>query len=80
MLKRKYREILFFQHQLVKNLKTVKQLNTNQNLLIALDLCQPHYQVSLITYLKLTKKNGKDAKKENKTNRYAILLGLKIIN
>ena len=30
----------------------VKQLHTGQSLLIALDLCQPHYQNLLITYLK----------------------------
>ena len=49
-------------------------------MLIALDLCQPHYQVSLITYAKFTKENAKDARKEEKSNQYAILLGLKIIN
>ena len=48
--------------------------------MIALDLCQPHYQVLLITYLKSTKKNAKDAKKEEKSNQYAISLSLKIIN
>ena len=48
--------------------------------MIALDLCQPHYQVLLITSLKFTKKSAKDAKKEEKSNQYAILLGLKIIN
>ena len=49
-------------------------------MLIALDLCQPHYQVSLITYLKFTIENAKDARKEEKSNQYAILLGLKIVN
>ena len=49
-------------------------------MLIALDLCQPHYQVSLITYPKFTKENAKDARKEEKSNQYAILLGLKIVN
>ena len=34
----------------------------------------------LIPYLKFTKKNVKDARKEEKSNQYAILLGLKIIN
>ena len=51
-----------------------------KSLLIVLDLCQPHYQVLLITYLKFTKKNAKDARKEEKSNQYAILLVLKIIN
>ena len=54
----------------------VKQLHTNENLLIALDLCQPHFQVSLITYLKFTAKNV-----EIKTvNQHVILVGLKIID
>ena len=35
--------------------------------MIALDLCQPHYQVLLITYLKFTKKSVKDASKEGKS-------------
>ena len=34
----------------------------------------------MITYLKFTKKNTKDAKKEEKSNQHAILLGLNIIN
>ena len=34
----------------------------------------------LITYLKFTKKNAKYAKKEEKSNQYAILLGLRITN
>ena len=41
----------------------------------ALDLYQPHYQVTLITYLKFTKNNAKDARKEEKSNQDAILLG-----
>ena len=53
---------------------------TLDNSMIALDLCQSHYQVLLITCLKFTKKNAKDARKGGKTNKYAILLGLKIIN
>ena len=44
------------------------------------DLCQPNYQNLLITYLKFTKKNAKDVRKEKKSNQYAILLGLKTIN
>ena len=44
----------------------------------ALDLCQPHYKVLLITYLKFAKKNAKDVRKEEKSNQYAILLDLKI--
>ena len=74
------KNILLFQYQLVKTLIKVKQLHTNQRLLIALDLCQPHYQVLLITYLKFTKNNAKDARKEEKLNQYTILLNLKIIN
>ena len=58
----------------------VKQLRTGESILIALDLFQPHYQVLLITYLKLTKKNVKDARKEEKSNQCAILLRLKILN
>ena len=58
----------------------VQQLQTNQSLLIALDLCRSHYQSLLKTYLKFTKKNAKDARKEEKSNQYTILLGLKIIN
>ena len=48
--------------------------------MIALGLCQSHYQVLFITCLKFTKKNAKDARKGGKSNKYAILLGLKIIN
>ena len=47
---------------------------------MALDLCQPHYQDLLITYLKFTKMNAKDATKEKKSNQYEILLSLKIMN
>ena len=54
----------------------VKQLHTSQNLLIALDSCRPHYQVSLIIYQKFTAKNV-----EIKiVHQSVILLGLKIIN
>ena len=35
----------------------VKQLHTNRILLIALDVCQPHYQNLLIIYLKFIVKN-----------------------
>ena len=77
MLKRKYREIYYiFQYQLVKNLIMVKQLRTDEILLIALDLCRPYYQVLLIICLKFTTKNV-----EIKTvNQHAILLGLTIIH
>ena len=40
--------------------------------MIALDLCQPHYQVLLINYLKFTKNNAKNARKEKKTNQIII--------
>ena len=38
------------------------------------------HQSLLITYLKFTKMNAKDVRKEEKLNQYAILLGLKKIN
>ena len=57
----------------------VKQLRTNQSLLIILDLCQLHYQIMLITYLKLTKKNAKHAWIEKILNQSAISLAKKII-
>ena len=54
----------------------VKQLHTNQSLLIALDVCRPHYQVSLLIYLKFTTKNV-----ERKiANLSVILLVLKMTN
>ena len=34
--------------------------------MIALDLCQANHQILLITYLKFTKKNSKDVRKEKK--------------
>ena len=58
----------------------VKQLNTNQSLLTALDLWRTNYQILLITYLKFIAKSVKDAKNEKKLNQYANLLGLKITN
>ena len=58
----------------------IKQLHTSYSLLIALDLCQTNYQILLINYLKFTKKNAKDARKEKKSSQNVILLGLKIIN
>ena len=69
-----------FSAPIKKNLITLKQLRINQSLLIALDLCQINYQILLTTYLKFTKKNAKDARKEEKLNQYAILLELTIIN
>ena len=54
----------------------VKQLHTNQSLLIALDLCQPHYPNLLIIYLKF---KAKDI--EIKTANLSVSLkDLKIIN
>ena len=58
----------------------IKQLHTSWSLLIASDLIRPHYQSLLITYLKFTKKNVKDARKEEKSNQCAVLLELKTIN
>ena len=57
----------------------IKQLHTNLSLLIVLDLCQLHYQILLITYLKLTKMNVKHAWKEKILNQNVSLLGMKII-
>ena len=54
----------------------VKQLPTN----LPLDLCRPDNKVLFIIYSKFTKRNAKDARKEKKSNQYAISLGLKIIN
>ena len=45
--------------------------------MITLDLCRPGLVDNLS---EITKKNAKDAKKEEKSNQYVILLGLKIIN
>ena len=53
-LEKMQRNILLFQYQLVKNLIMVKQLRTDESLLIALDLGRPYYQVLLIIYLKFT--------------------------
>ena len=47
--------------------------------MIALDLLIVHYETLLIIHLRFTKKNAEDAKKEEKSNLYAILLDLKII-
>ena len=44
------KNILLFQNQLKNNLIIVKQLHTNESLLVALDLCQPHYQNWLNIY------------------------------
>ena len=74
------RNILLFQYQLKKKMIMVKQSHINYNLLITLDLCQPHYEVLLITYLKFIKKNAKHARKEKIFNQNVILLSLKIIN
>ena len=55
----------------------VKKLHTNQSLLIALDLCQPHYQVLLITYLKLIKKKCKGCKEKRKIKSECDFIGIK---
>ena len=52
----------------VLNVKNVKEYGSNL-----------HYQVLLIAYLKLTKKNAKHTWKEKILNQNVILLGLKII-
>ena len=38
----------------------IKQLHTNESLVIDFDLCQPHYQVLLILFLKFTTKSLKN--------------------
>ena len=50
MVRRKYRKR--YQYQLKKSLVMVKQLHTNSNLFVALDLCQLHYQNLLDIYQK----------------------------
>ena len=60
-----------------KNVTIVKQLHTS--LSIVLDLCQIRYQILLITYLKLTKKNGNHALMEKLINKNVILLDMKIV-
>ena len=54
----------------------VKQLHTNEILLITLDLCRLYYQFLLIIYLKFTAKNVKI----KTMNLSVILLDLKITN
>ena len=44
-----WKNISLFLYQLKKNAIIIKQLHTNLNLLIFLDLCQLHYQNLLIT-------------------------------
>ena len=44
------------------------------------DLCKVNYQTLLIAYLKLTKKNARNAWEKTKLNRNVILLGQKIID
>ena len=66
-------------NKLLFQYKLVKQLRTYSSLLIALDLSGPPYEVLLITYMEFAKKKVQDVRKE-KSNQYAILLGLKIIN
>ena len=48
--------------------------------MIALDLCQPHYQRLLLTYVKFTRKNANHAKKDEKSSQNAIVLGLQTTN
>ena len=45
--------------------------------MIALDLCQPHCQVLLITCLRFTKKNANHAKKEKKIISECNFIGIK---
>ena len=56
-----------------KELDNNKTITYKLKLLIVLDLCQPHYQVLLIIYLKFTAKNVA-------ANLCVILLSLKMIN
>ena len=57
----------------------VKYKYKKKSLLIASDLCHPHYQILLITYLEFSKKNAKHVWKEKISNQNVILLGLKIL-
>ena len=45
--------------------------------MIALDFCQPHYQVLLITCLRFTKENANHAKKGKKIMSEYVLIGIK---
>ena len=49
-------------------------------MLTFLHLYQPDFKVLLITYLKFSKKDPKNARKEEKSTQYAVLLDLKIKN
>ena len=44
------KNISLFQYQLKNTLIMIKQLDTKKSLLMALDLCQAHYQALLIIY------------------------------
>ena len=70
---------IFFSVPIYKKLIMMKQSYTNQNVLIALDLCQHHCQVLLINSLRFTKKNANHAKKE-KLWQNADSLVLRIMN
>ena len=75
MLRRKYGEI-FFSLPISKELDNVKKITYRLKFIDSLRFCQPHNQVLLIIYLKLTEKNV-----EIKiVNKHEILLGLKIID
>ena len=80
MLRRKYRKIYYFLVSVKKEFDNNKTIMYKLKFIDILDLSQPHYQVLLINYLKLTKKNAKDVKKKEKSNQYPILLVLKIMN
>ena len=55
----------------------IKQLHTNESLVIDFDLCQPHYQVLLILFLKFTTKSLKNVQKEKKIKSVCDFVGLK---
>ena len=52
VLEKTQKNILLFQYQLKKDSTMANQLHTQKSLLIALDICQDHYQVFLIIHLK----------------------------
>ena len=69
-------EKFFFSVPISKELDNVKKITYRLKFIDSLRFCQPHNQVLLIIYLKLTEKNV-----EIKiVNKHEILLGLKIID
>ena len=74
------KKYITFSVPIKEELDNAKTITYKLKFIDSFRLYQPHYQVLLITYLKFTKKNAKDARKEERSNQYAILLDLKITN